>query len=261
MASIIVAASYNLFLLPHSILSSGVTGISMIIGLKTPLNTGVVNYVLNLPLLIIGFMKLGQSFMFRTIFSVTVTSIAMVYLPLYQLSPDPIISTVFGGVIGGIGAGIIFRYGASTGGFDIIGFLITRKKDLPLGNLIFAMNAVVVAVSGFLFNWDIALKTMVAIFVMGKVVDTIHTNHLKLTLMIITNEDETLKQAIISKYVRGITIVDGEGAYTKEKRKVLFMIISRYELAGIKKLIKDTDPKAFVNITETVDVMGYFRRG
>ncbi|WP_131923779.1 YitT family protein [Hazenella coriacea] len=260
LSSVLVAVAYNMFLLPHEILSSGITGISMMIGLLTPLNTGVVNFALNLPLLIIGFMKLGKRFMIYTIMSVTVTSLAMVYIPIQQVSSDPILSTIFGGVIGGIGVGLVFRSGASTGGFDIIGFLLTRKKEIPLGNLIFFMNAVVVFFSGFIFNWDTALYTMIAIFATGKIIDAIHTQHLKLTLMIITSKGEEVREKLISKLVRGITIVDAEGAYTQEKRKLLFMIISRYELTEVKSLIKEADSKAFVNITETVEVLGHFRK-
>lgn len=259
-SSILVAISYNMFLLPHKILSSGITGISMMIGLLTPLNTGVVNFILNLPLLIIGYIKLGKRFIIYSILSVTVTSLAMIYIPIQPVSSDPILSTIFGGVLSGIGVGLVFRSGASTGGFDIIGFLLTQKKEIPLGNLIFFMNAVVVFISGFIFNWDTALYTMISIFATGKIIDAIHTKHLKLTLMIITNKGEELRQQLISKLVRGITIVDAEGAYTQEKRKLLFMIISRYELAEVKKLIKQADPKAFVNITETVEVLGYFRK-
>jgi uncharacterized membrane-anchored protein YitT (DUF2179 family) len=259
-ASIIGAVAYNSFLLPHKVLSSGVTGIAMIIGLLTPINTGIINLALNIPLFVIGSYKLGKKFMFYTIFSVAVTSIAMVYIPVKPLSTDPILSTVFGGVLAGVSYGLIFRSSGSTGGFDIIGLLLTRKKDFPLGNLLFAMNAIVVFISGFLFSWDIALYTLLSIFTAGKLTDTIHTSHVKLTLMIITSKGEEIKQVLLSNFVRGITIVDGEGAFSKEKRKILFMIISRYELAKVKKLIKETDPKAFVNITQTIEVMGYFRK-
>lgn len=260
LSSILIAFAWNMFLLPHKILSSGVAGVSMILALVTPINTGVINYALNLPLMLLGFYKLGKQFMFNTIFSVTVTSISLLLIPIEPISTDPILSAVFGGVLAGIGTGLIFRASASTGGFDIIIFMLTRKKELPAGTLTFVLNAVVIFVAGFIFDWDSALYTMLSIFVSGRVIDGIHTKHLKLTLMIITNKCEEVKQHLISNLVRGITIVDGEGAYTREKRKVMFMIISRYELSGVKRLIKEKDPNAFVNIMETVDVMGYFRR-
>jgi|UPI0003B3684E uncharacterized membrane-anchored protein YitT (DUF2179 family) len=260
LSSVLIAFAWNMFLLPHKILSSGVAGIAMMLALITPINTGIINYALNLPLMVLGFCKLGKRFMFYTIFSVTVTSIALLLIPIKAISSDPILSSVFGGVLAGIGTGLIFKSSGSTGGFDIIIFMLTRKKELPAGMLMFALNAIVIFVAGFVFDWDSALYTMLSIFVSGKVIDAIHTKHLKLTLMIITDNGEKVREHLISKLVRGITIMDGEGAYTRERRKVLFMIISRYELAGVKRLIKEIDPKAFVNVMETVEVMGYFRR-
>ncbi|RAL21884.1 YitT family protein [Thermoflavimicrobium daqui] len=260
LSSILLAIGYNWFLLPHKILSTGISGIAMMIGLLTPINTGIVNLLLNLPLFILGFLKLGKRLMTYTIFVVITNSIALILIPIQPLSTDPILSSVFGGVLVGVSSGLIFRFSASTGGFDIIGLLLTRKKDIPLGTLLFGMNAVIVFISGFLFSWDVALYTLLSIFITGKVIDAIHTRHLKLTLMIITNRGEEIREVLLSHSVRGITIVEGEGAYTKEKRKVLFMIITRHELGEVKRLITETDPRAFVNIMETVEVMGFFNK-
>jgi uncharacterized membrane-anchored protein YitT (DUF2179 family) len=259
-SSILIAVAYNFFLLPHKILSSGIAGVSMLVSLITPFNTGLVNFALNLPLLILGYLKLGKRFMLDSILSVAVLSIALLYIPIKQVTMDPLISSVFGGVLTGIGVGCVFRAGASTGGFDIVGLLLTRKKEFPLGSIIFAMNAVVIFASGFRFTWDATLYTMVSIFATGKMIDTVHTSHIKLTLMIITSRGEEIKNRILPNLIRGITIVDGEGAFTGEKRKVLLMVISRYELSDVKKMIYEVDPEAFVNITQTVEVMGYFRR-
>lgn len=259
-SSILIAIGYNFFLLPHKILSSGIAGLSMLIGLVTPLNTGMVNFILNLPLLILGYLKLGKRFMIDTILSVAVLSIALMYIPIRQLSADPLLSCVFGGVLAGIGVGYILRAGASTGGFDIIGLLLSRKKDFPLGSIIFGMNAVVIFIAGFQFSWDATLYTMVSIFATGKMIDIIHTSHVKLTLMIISSRGEEIKNRILPNLIRGITILDGEGAFTGNRRKVLFMVISRYELSEVKSMIAEVDPEAFVNITQTVEVMGAFRR-
>ncbi len=127
-SSILIAISYNLFLLPHKVLSGGVTGIAMIIGLLTSLNTGTIILLLNMPILILGFMKLGKKFMFNTLLSVTVLSLSLHYIPIRAIANDPILSSVFGGVISGVAIGFIFRSGGSTGGFDIIGMLLTKKE-------------------------------------------------------------------------------------------------------------------------------------
>jgi len=259
-SSILIAVSYNLFLLPHKVLSGGVTGIAMIVGLLTPLNTGTIILILNIPLLIIGFMKLGKKFMLKTLLSVGVLTLSMHLIPVRAVANDPILSSVFGGVISGASVGFVFRSGGSTGGFDIVGMLLTKKRDLPLGAIIFGMNAIVVLISGFLFNFDLALYTMLSIYVSSRVVDAIHTRHVKLTLMIITSNGEEMKKMLMNHIVRGITMVDGKGGYTNQERKVLFTVITRYDLIEIKPYIIQVDPHAFVNITETVEIVGSFRR-
>jgi len=261
LSSILVALAYNLLLIPHEILSGGLSGIAIMLGIITPLNTGVLNLLLNLPLLIIGVLKLGKRFIGYTILSVVVLSISLYIIPVYKATQDPILASLFGGVIVGLGLGLIFRAAGSSGGFDIIAMLLSRKRDFPLGTLISAMNGIVVAISGFVFSWDAALLTLVSIYATGKVVDTIHTSHIKLTLMIITSKGEEVKQQLLEKLHRGVTIMDAKGAYSGEGRKVLITVITRYQLADVKGLIKNADAKAFVNILQTTEVIGVFDRG
>lgn len=260
LSSVLVGFSLNMFLLPHKILSAGFSGIAMIIGILTPLNTGLVLLILNIPVLIVGYIKLGKRFMVYTIISVLLTAVSMQYIPVKAITTDPILASIFGGVINGIGVGLIFRNWGSTGGLDVIGILLTRRRDFPLGELLFAMNAIIVLISGFIFDFTLALYTMLSIFTAGKVIDAIHTRHIKLTLMIITTQPKEMKETLMRNLIRGITIIDGEGAYTGEKRKILITVITRYDLSVIQPHIMDVDPNAFVNITETVKVLGMFRR-
>ncbi|MBE6183189.1 YitT family protein [Heyndrickxia ginsengihumi] len=260
LGSVIVGLGYNFFLIPNKILSSGLSGIAIMLGLITPINTGVLNFVLNLPLLIVAIFKLGNKFVFYTITSVVVLSVSLYVIPVIQLSTEPILSSLFGGVLTGLGIGIIFKASGSSGGFDIIAMLLAKNKDFPLGSILSALNGIVVIISGFVFNWDAALNTLVAIYTTGKVIDTVHTNHIKLTLMIITNKGDEMKSKLLQSVYRGITIMDGEGAYSGESRKVLLTVITRYQLTDVKKLIKEVDENAFVNITETTEVMGSFHR-
>lgn len=122
------------------------------------------------------------------------------------------------------------------------------------------MNAVVIVISGFVFSWDAALLTLVSIYATGKAIDLIHTNNLKLTVMIITSKGDDMKDKLLSKLFRGITIMNGQGAYTGEERKVLITVITRYQLSEVKNTIREVDPHAFVNITETKQVIGSFNR-
>ena len=258
--SIIIGVAYNLFLIPHHILSAGLSGLAILLGIITPLNTGLLNFIMNLPLLIVGFYHLGRQFIGYTILSVSVLSASLYLIPVIPISSEPILSSLFGGVISGIGIGLVFRASGCTGGFDIVALLIAKKRDFPLGVLFSALNAVVVVISGFVFNWDAALNTLLGIYASGKVIDMIHTKHIKLTLMIVSSKGEELKEKLLANLYRGITMLDGEGAYTGEKRKILMTVITRYQLADVKAIIKEVDPHSFVNITQTSDVLGFFHR-
>ena len=258
--SVLAAIGFNFFLIPHGILSSGLSGVSILVGMITPLDTGLVNFLLNLPLLIIGYFKLGRRFILLTILSVFIVSIGLYLLPVFKLVDDIFLSTLYGGAVVGAGVGIVFRSSGSSGGFDIIGMLLARKWNFPIGTLLTAMNACIVFISGHVFNWDIAFYTMASILVTGKVVDAIFTHHVKLTLMIVTEKGEEVSRHLLENIYRGLTIMDGVGGYTKEKRHILMTVISRYELNEVKALISEIDPKAFVNITKTVEVVGLFNK-
>lgn len=260
LGSVIIGIAYNLFLIPHQILSSGLSGIAILLGLITPINTGLLNFLLNLPLLILGFFKLGLRFILYTILSVVVLSVSLYLIPVIPISSEPILSSLFGGVLTGVGVGLIFRASGSSGGFDILAMIMAQKKDFPLGALLSALNGIVILVSGFVFNWDAALYTLAAIYATGKVIDAIHTKHIKLTLMIITQKGEEMKEKLLGNLYRGITLLDGEGAYSSESRKILMTVITRYQLSDVKSLIHEIDPQAFVNITETTEVIGSFHR-
>ncbi|WP_026694715.1 YitT family protein [Peribacillus kribbensis] len=261
LGSIIIGFAYNFFLIPHKVLSSGLAGIAILLGIITPFGTGIINLLLNLPLLILGVMKLGKKFISYTIISVVVLTLSLYVIPVITISSEPILSSVFGGALTGLGIGLIFRASGSSGGFDIIAMLLNKNKDFPLGALISAMNGIVVVVSGFVFNWDAALNTLVGIYVTGKVIDAIHTNHIKLTVMIVTSKGEAMRQQLIKNLYRGVTIMDAQGAYSGDGKKVLMTVITRYQLTDVKQIISETDSQAFVNVTETKEVMGSFHRG
>lgn len=259
-SSIVIGFAFNIFLLPHEVLTGGVTGIAMIFSLLTPVNAGYWIVLLNVPILVLGWMKLGKEFIGNSVFSVLVTSISMIYIPIIQVTDDALLSAVFGGVIAGAAIGVIIRYYSSTGGFDVVGLMLIKKWDVPLGGMIFSLNSIVVVISGFFFAWDLALYTMLSIYITGIVIDRIHTRHIKLSLMVVTSQGDDLKKALLANLVRGITVIEGKGAYSGESKKVLYTVITRYELAVIRPILREMDPTAFVSVSESMEVMGNFRR-
>ncbi|WP_108721982.1 YitT family protein [Paenibacillus ihuae] len=258
--SAMIACGFNLFLVPHRLLSGGVSGLAMLVGYFTPFNISLMYLLFNVPLLVAGWFQLGRRFIILSILSVVTTTWLMALIPTVTVASDMLLASVFGGVLVGVGAGISFRMGGSSGGFDILGSIITRYRDFPIGSVLVGLNGLVIlAAAYFDNNWNLALASMVSIYVSGKVVDLIHVSHIKVTVYIVTTRTDELLQQLLPLQ-RGVTKIKTEGAYSHVERDMLMTVTTRYELAELRRIIKTSDPQAFVNIVETVGVMGSFRK-
>jgi uncharacterized membrane-anchored protein YitT (DUF2179 family) len=260
------AISMNFFLIPADVYASGFAGISQLVSRITieytpfTISTGTLLLLLNIPVAILGWRKIGKSFTLYSFISVLLMSLFLEILPIKQVSEDLLLNSVFGGVIAAFGVGITLKWGASTGGLDIIAMILSRMKDKPVGTYFFLMNAIIILTAGYLFGWEKALYTLVTLYASTRVIDAIHTRHVKLTAMIITKKAEDLKKAIHSKLVRGITSVPAKGGFTNEDKDLLLIVITRYELYDLEKIIKEVDPNAFTNIVQTTGIFGFFRK-
>lgn len=258
----LIAISFNLFLIPHQLLSGGLSGVAMIVGYFTNGNIGLIYFISNLPILIWGIAAIGRKFILLSVISVffTVWFMQIITVNAVDFKFDQTISAVFGGVLLGVGSGITLRIGGSSGGFDIIGSILTRKHDFPLGLFLLALNSIVVFALGyFKKDWNLALYSMLSMFIVSRVMDTIHIRHLKVTAFIITQHKDLISQRLL-KLPRGVTLIKTAGAYSNQEKDMLMTVITRYELAEFKAIIKECDPRAFVNIVETTSVIGEFRK-
>jgi len=264
--ALINALAMNLFLIPANVYSSGFTGVaqllSKVLSDYTPINVsmGFLLLLLNIPVAILGWKKVGKSFTVYSFISVLLTSLFLSLIPIKQVSHDILLNAVFGGVILAIGVGITLKWGASTGGVDIIAMVLSRMKDKPVGPYMFVLNGVIIITAGFLYGWEKALYTLVTLYTSTRVIDAIHTRHAKLTAMIITKKADEMKKAIHASLVRGITMIPAKGAFSNETREMLMIVITRYELFDLERIIQEVDPNAFTNIVQTTAVYGFFRR-
>jgi len=259
LCSAVIAGGFQLFIIPEGLLSGGLSGASMLIGYMTGANIGWLYFALNVPVLIWGMLALGGRFVLYSLACVVFTSAFMQWIPAVRLAGEPLLCAVFGGVLVGTGTAVALRYGGSSGGFDVVASIVSRYRDLPVGVLIFALNAaVLVAMFFYNRNWDATLYSMLSIFVTGKVIDAVHTPHRKVTAFIVTNRTDELAARLLT-LPRGVTILKTRGAFTHEERDMLMTVTTRYELAELRKMVRGLDPKAFVNIVQTVDVIGLFR--
>ncbi|MFZ3589195.1 YitT family protein [Bacillus sp. DJP31] len=266
LGALLNAIGLNLFLIPAHVYASGFTGVAQLIASliqdHTPffISTGILLFLLNIPVTILGWKKVGKSFTLYSFLSVALTTLFLELIPVYQVSTDILLNAVFGGVIIALGVGLTLKFGASTGGVDIIALVLSRMKDKPIGPYIFALNAIIIVAAGLLYGTQEALYTLVALYVTTRVIDSIHTRHAKLTAMIVTKKGEELKQAIHSKLVRGITILPAKGAFTNEPKEMIMIVITRYELYDLERIIREVDQNAFTNIVQSTGVFGFFRK-
>ncbi|WNQ09750.1 YitT family protein [Paenibacillus aurantius] len=259
LSAVLLTVGFNLLLIPHQLITGGLSGIAMIIGYFTGLNIGMIYLVINIPVMIWGMMVIGRRFVLLSAISVFATSWFMQLIPERTITPDTILGSVFGAVLIGIATGLSLRAGGSTGGFDIIGSILTRNRDFPLGMVLFGLNGLVILALGYYKgDWSLALYSMLSMYITGKVMDMIHIRHIKVTAFIVTRNKEKLVQRLLQH--RGVTLIKTEGAFSKQEHDMLMTVTTRYELAELKKIVLENDPKAFVNIVETVGIIGEFRR-
>ncbi|BAQ10636.1 hypothetical protein OXB_2165 [Bacillus sp. OxB-1] len=266
LGSFLVALSLNFFLINANVYASGFSGVAQLVSsvlydyFGITLSTGVLLLILNIPVVLLGWFKVGKGFTIYSIVSVAFMTLFLELLPVLSVSDDIILNAVAGGVLMGIGVGYTLKLGASTGGLDIIAMLLSRKKGKPIGTYFLILNGVIIILAGILYEPENALYTMLTLYVTTSAIDAIHTRHEKLTAMIVTNQADELQQAIHRTMVRGITILPAKGAYSKEDKHMLYVVITRYELYDLEKIIKEVDPKAFTNIVQTVGIFGFFRK-
>lgn len=254
------AIALNFFLIPADVYASGFAGVAQLIAGVTPLSTGLLLFLLNVPVAILGWFKVGKSFTFFSFFSVACMSLFLEIIPVTPYSEDILLNAVFGGVIAAIGVGLTLKWGASTGGMDIVAMILSRMQDRPVGIYFLLLNGIIIITAGAIYGWEKALYTLVNLYAATRVIDAIHTRHQKLTVMIVTKKTDELKVAIHDKLVRGITILPVRGAFSNESKEMLMIVITRYELFDLSRLIKEVDPEAFTNVVQTNAVLGFFRK-
>lgn len=264
--SLTVAVALNFFWQPGHMYSSGITGFAQLINslserfLPFTLPTSEMYFALNLPILLLAWFKIGHKFTFFTVVTVILGSIMMHIIQPINMHVDPLVCAIFGGMINGLGTGFALKNGISTGGLDIIGIVIRRKTGASYGKVSILINLVIIAAAGFVFGWNRALYSALTIFINGRVIDAIYTQHQKLQVTIITEQSQAIVDGIQEKMHRGITIFhDVEGAYSHSEKKVLITVIDRYDMYDILQIVKKSDPYAFMSVTEVERVYGSFK--
>ncbi|SFJ59046.1 YitT family protein [Thermoflavimicrobium dichotomicum] len=256
--SLIFSIGINYFAIPSKLAEGGFTGISMLLHYKFGWDAGTIVFLLNLPLFFIGYKVFGKQTFVYTIIATTAVS---VFLNLTKNIGTPLndllLNALYTGVLVGVGLGLIFRTGGTTGGVDIIARLVNRYVGWSIGRTMFLFDFAVIASSVFVISLDMAMYTLVSVFVGARVVDfVVEGLNASKAATIISNHAKELAQEITQKMERGVTILKGQGAYTGSEKEVLYVVVQPNELPKLKQIVHQLDPDAFVVVHDARDVLG-----
>jgi uncharacterized membrane-anchored protein YitT (DUF2179 family) len=258
LGALLMSIGLEIFLVPNNIIDGGITGISIILSHVTGFKLGIFLFFLNLPFLIIGYKQIGKTFALSTLLGVAVMSFGTTLLhPVKEVTNDPLLAAVFGGIILGIGVGLVIRYGGSLDGTEIVAILFNKKLPFSVGETVMFFNIFILGSAGFVFGWDRAMYSLMAYFIAFKMIDvTIQGLDESRSVWIISDKDQEIGEALLARLGRGVTYLHGEGGYTREDKKVIFCVITRLEEAKLKSIIEDIDESAFLAVGSIHNVKG-----
>ena len=250
----------NGFLKPAHLLGGGVAGMSVAINHVTGFNVGIITFLINMPIFILGFIFLEKQFCITSLINMVLFSTILGItqdIGNYIVINDIILQTVYGGILGGIGLGIVFRAKSSLGGTDIIAAILKIKKNIPMKDTGLAINFLVVCIGAILFGLNIGLYTLIGMFINSYVMNIVKDamNYQK-SVMLISNKSEEIGNSIMKDLVRGVTYIEAEGAYTHEKKRIIYCIVSSNEIPRIKEIALKYDKEAFISVNDVNEVKG-----
>jgi uncharacterized membrane-anchored protein YitT (DUF2179 family) len=263
-SSLIQAFSLRVFFVPANLASGGVSGISQLINHFTGWPIGLMVLLGNIPLFVLGWRFLGgRQFALRTAFAILTYSLftdLLLRSPLFapngaatglinDLQGDIFLNSLYGAIFSGIGYGLVYRARGTSGGSDILARILNHYRSIPMTQSYLIVDAIVILGAGFVFGWKAALYAMIALYVSGLVAEaTLEGGGTVRTAMIVTKEPERISNRVLDELERGVTVLEGTGAYTGTERPVLYCVISRAEVAMLKAIVQEADPQAFMVI-------------
>jgi uncharacterized membrane-anchored protein YitT (DUF2179 family) len=253
----LAAVGLELFLIPNNIIDGGITGISIMVSYITLYPLGLFIFLFNIPFLIVGYKQIGKTFTFHTLFSVISLSIMVsTFRNVSAFTNDTLLASIFGGILLGIGVGLVIRSGGSTDGTEIIAIILDKLTGFSVGEVVMLINIFILSSAGLIFGWDRAMYSMVTYFIAFKLIDiTVEGLDESKSVVIITNKHKEITDALLARLGRGVTLLEGKGAYSNMPTNVIFVIVSRLEIAKLKSIVNGFDSQALITISN-VDVYG-----
>jgi uncharacterized membrane-anchored protein YitT (DUF2179 family) len=256
--SVLAAFALEEFLVANNIFDGGVVGVSMILHNFLPVPLGLLTVIINIPFLIYALLHIGKRFLAKAAYSMVLFSVLLeVFKTIPEITDDLLLATVFGGVLLGAGVGMVLRGGGCLDGTEIVGIFVNRKFSLSVGKTVLLINIVIYAIAGALFGLDKALYSVLMYFITSRIIDAVQTGMDQAkALQVITEEGETIADAIYEKFGRTVTFIRGEGLISGTKKDILYCVITRAEIYDFRKLIRSMDVSAFITVTDVSEIIG-----
>jgi uncharacterized membrane-anchored protein YitT (DUF2179 family) len=260
LGTLIMAFGFNSFSIPNKIAPGGFSGLATVVYHLTGYPVGLVTLIFTIPLFYAAFKLLGGRFGIKTFYGTILFSISVdVLMRTPPITDDLFLASVFGGVILGAGVGVVFKFGGTTGGTDLLASIMHKYfRGISIGTWLMIIDSVVVVLAGLVFrNIEITLYSTLTMFLSMKVIDVIQEgiSYAKAFYIISTKADE-IAQAIMDDLERGVTLLEAKGGYTRESRSVVFCVVHRSQIFQMKSIVKDVDPQAFVILGDVYEVLG-----
>jgi uncharacterized membrane-anchored protein YitT (DUF2179 family) len=258
LGSVLCAVAINGILIPHGFVSGGLVGIGLIIHYLVPyLPLGLLYFLFNLPIFILGWVYVGRRFFLYSIAGLFIFSAAVILMRGTLPVHDKILSAILAGIITGIGSGVILRSLGSAGGTDILSVILLNRFSIRLGSTIIVFNSCVLLFAALLFSLDSALYTLVFMYVSTHILNVVVTGlSQRKAVFIISPKWREISEGIFSAVKRGVTIIRGQGGFTGQDEQILYTVITFRDLSRLKQVVRTIDPNAFVVVTDTLEVMG-----
>ncbi|MCI5119660.1 MAG: YitT family protein [Candidatus Electrothrix sp. AUS4] len=259
LGGILCAIGVNGILIPHNFVTGGVTGVALIIYKIFPsLDPGLIYLVLNVPLFLLSWMVVGRRFFFYSILGTVALSIALIYVHVDIHVEDQMLNALLAGVILGAGAGVCLKTSGSQGGTDMLSVVLLKRFSVKIGNTLMVLNGLVLLMISVYYSIEAVLYTMIVVFVSSKVINLVVVGlSQRKAIFIISSHWEKISREILKDIRRGVTIIKGEGGYSRKEEKILYTVVQLTEIGMLKRIVHGIDPNAFVVISDTQEVINY----
>ncbi len=250
----IVAVALEMFLLPNKIIDGGVIGISMMLSYLTDWNLGLLIFCINMPFVVLAYKTLGKKFVINTFIAIGMLAVATnVVSRFHHITEDLLLVTIFGGILLGIGVGLILRNNASLDGTEMVSLGLSKKlKIVSVGELLMFINLFIYTIAGFVFEWDRAFYSILTYYIASKTIDMVLEGLDKAkSVRIVSDNYKEIGNSIMKELDVSVTYMKAMGGYSKQEKVMTFCVVNKFDMAKLKDVVHDVDPKAFI-VTEDV---------